>query len=73
MGNNLITPKAFYNIINKDNVIIGIDKIYELCKTKSFPSLKMGGRYYIILNKVDEWFDKQAEKYWSSSSKILKV
>jgi excisionase family DNA binding protein len=65
MSNNLVTPKKFYELINKDNeIIIGIDKIYELVRRKDFPALKIGGRYYILENKVDEWFSKQAEKFW---------
>ncbi len=63
--NNIVTPKAFYNMINKDGtVIIGLDKIYNLVRRKDFPSLRIGGRYYILVDKVDEWLNKQAEKFW---------
>ena len=65
MNNKLITPKQFYNLINYENLtIIGVDKIYELVRRKDFPALKLGGRYYIIADKIDEWFNRQSEKFW---------
>lgn len=65
LQNDLVTPKAFYDIVNKNGtVIIGLDKIYSLVRLKGFPALKIGGRYYILINKVDEWFNKQADKFW---------
>ena len=37
---------------------IGEQKFRELCKTKNrnFPSMKVGCRYYIVKEKLDEWF-----------------
>lgn len=65
MVNKLITPKQFYETINDKNAaIIGKDKIYELVRRKDFPALKLGGRYYIIENKINEWLSKQSEKFW---------
>ena len=65
MENRLITPKELYEYINKDNrEIIGLKKIYMLIKRKDFPALKIGGKYFIIEQKVDEWMNKQAEKFW---------
>ena len=37
---------------------IGEQKFRELCRTKNrnFPSIKIGCRYYIVKEKLDEWF-----------------
>ena len=35
-----------------------------MVRRKDFPALKIGKRFYIIENKVDEWLNKQAEKFW---------
>lgn len=64
MGNKLITPKELYNYFNNGESIIGINTVYKLVRRKDFPSLKMGNRFYIIENKVDEWLNKQSEKFW---------
>jgi hypothetical protein len=65
MENKLITPKELYDYFNKGNrEIIGLKKIYSLIKRKDFPSLKIGGKFFIIEQKVDEWLNKQAEKFW---------
>lgn len=64
MENKLITPRELYEYLNKDKEILGLEKIYKLVKRKDFPSLKIGGRYFIIENKIDEWFSKQSEKFW---------
>lgn len=61
----LITPKEFYNLVNRNEPgKIGMVRIYELVHRKDFPALKIGGRYYILANKIDEWFNKQSEKFW---------
>lgn len=41
---------------------IGKDKAYELVKSKSFPSLKIGGRYYIAKPDFVEWIGRQKVK-----------
>ncbi len=62
----LITPKELFLLMNKDGGgKIGLMKVYELVRKKDFPSLKIGGRYFILENKLDEWFNKQADKFWS--------
>jgi hypothetical protein len=61
----LITPKELFSLMNKDNPgNIGLMKVYELVRRKDFPALKIGGRYFVLENKLDEWFNKQAEKFW---------
>lgn len=41
---------------------IGEQKFRVLCRStnKNFPSIKVGCRYYIVKNKLDEWFIKNA-------------
>ena len=38
---------------------IGKDKAYELVKGKSFPSIRIGGRYYVLKPEFIEWLKKQ--------------
>lgn len=65
MTNNLITPKEFYKYLCKNGkCTIGINTVYKMVRRKDFPALKIGKRFYIIENKVDEWLNKQAEKFW---------
>ncbi len=41
---------------------IGEQKFRELCrsKNKNFPNIKINSRYFIITNKLDEWFMENA-------------
>jgi len=64
MTNKLITPQELYKRLNDGKEIIGIHKVRSLVKRKDFPSFKIGNKYYIIENKLDEWFEKQAQKFW---------
>ena len=41
---------------------IGKDKAYALVKSKSFPALKLGGRYYVIQPDFVIWLEKQTGK-----------
>ena len=40
---------------------IGKDKAYLLVKSKSFPALKVGGRYYVIKPGFIAWLGKQTK------------
>ena len=40
---------------------IGKDKAYKLVKSKSFPALKVGGRYYVIKPGFIAWLGKQTK------------
>ncbi len=52
----LITPKQFYDRINHNlDEPIGMNMIYKLVKDKDFPSVKIGGRFYVIEDQVQEW------------------
>ena len=50
----LMTIKELQNYLS-----IGKDKAYALVKSKSFPALKVGGRYYIIKTDFVVWLGKQ--------------
>ena len=41
---------------------IGKDKAYALVKSKLFPALKLGGRYYVIKPDFVIWLEKQTGK-----------
>lgn len=41
---------------------IGRDKAYALMRSKGFPSIKIGGRYYVTQKALDEWLEKYAYK-----------
>lgn len=40
---------------------LGICNVYNLCHSRGFPAVRVGGRWIIPRNKLDEWLDKQAE------------
>jgi len=39
---------------------ISLSKAYELCRKRSFPSVKLGVAWKVNKNALDEWFLKQA-------------
>ena len=55
---NLISVHDFAEQMCK-NVGIGPNKIYGLVKEPGFPSVKLGGRYYVLVDKVNEWLERQ--------------
>lgn len=54
----LISPEQAKNILGG----IGRNAIYNLCKEKDFPSFKIGTKYYINKEKLQEWANKQSDK-----------
>ena len=50
----LMTIKELQNYLG-----IGKDKAYKLMKNKSFPAVKIGGRYYVIKPDFAVWLAKQ--------------
>ena len=62
-GCTLISPHQFYERINRElDEPIGINTIYKLVKEKDFPSVKIGGRFYVIEEKVSGWLAELAGK-----------
>lgn len=41
---------------------IGRDKAYALMHAPAFPSIKLGGRYYVVDKEVDDWLKRNAYK-----------
>lgn len=59
----LISPKQLYGLINRElDEPIGLSTIYKLVKQKDFPSVKIGGRFFVIEDKVSEWLQNLTGK-----------
>jgi len=59
----LISPKQLYNRINRDlDEPIGLATVYSLVKQKDFPSVKIGGRFFVIEEKVIDWLENLTGK-----------
>lgn len=58
---NFISVQDFAEQMSK-NVPIGISKIYAMVKEPGFPSVKVGGRYYVLIDRVNEWLEEQSRK-----------
>ncbi len=56
---DLMSVQEFAEQMTK-NVAIGANKIYAMVKEPGFPSVKIGGRYYVLVDKVNEWLEKKA-------------
>lgn len=54
---DLLTPRQIADYLH-----IGNDKLYSLMKQKSFPSFKLGSRYYVRKDRFEEWMDNQTKK-----------
>lgn len=53
----LLTVKNLIEILK-----IGRDTAYALMRSSAFPSMKIGGRYYVTQEELKKWLDKQAYK-----------
>ncbi len=59
----LISPQQLYTRINMDlDEHISLATIYRLVKEKDFPSVKIGGRFFVIEDKVSEWLQSLTGK-----------
>ena len=58
---NLISVQEFAEQLSK-SIAIGTNKVYALVKEPGFPSVKIGGRYYVLADKVDDWLEQQNYK-----------
>lgn len=58
---NLISVQEFAEQISK-NVPFGANKIYAMVKEPGFPSIKIGGRYYVLADRINEWLEQQNYK-----------
>jgi len=53
----LMTIKDLQNYLG-----VGKDKAYKLAKSKSFPAVRIGGRYYVVKPNFAVWLRKQTER-----------
>ena len=53
----LLTVKDLVQLLK-----IGRDTAYALMHSSAFPSMKIGGRYYVTQKELQKWLDKQAYK-----------
>ncbi len=44
----------------QDTLKIGRDKAYSLMHSKSFPSIKIGGQYYVSEDELQKWLKQYA-------------
>lgn len=57
---NLISIKAFADILNASTSgPIGDSAIYQMIKLPGFPALKIGNRFYIMIDRVQSWMEAQ--------------
>lgn len=43
---------------------IGNNKMYQLARTKGFPTIQLGNRLLISAKGLERWVEEQAEKGW---------
>ena len=41
---------------------LGKNKIYQLMHDNTFPSIKLGGRYYVKRDDLEDWLKKQTRR-----------
>ena len=59
----LISPRQFYSRINQHlDEPIGLNTVYSMIKQAGFPSVKIGGRFFVIENQVGDWLLKLSGK-----------
>ena len=51
-----------YTVKDLRDIGIGRDKAYQLMHNSSFPAIKIGGRYYVTQEALNEWLRKQQYK-----------
>lgn len=42
----------------RDYLGISTNAMYALMRCRTFPSIRIGGRYYVCADKLEEWLDK---------------
>ena len=56
---NLMSVQDFAEQMN-ESIGMGINKVYALVKEPGFPSVRIGGRFFVLVDKVNDWLDKKA-------------
>lgn len=52
----LLSPKELTKVLG-----VSLSTAYNLCKSKTFPSFKIGGNYYVSLENLKKWIDLQIQ------------
>lgn len=52
----LLTPTEARQLLG-----VGRTEIYNLCRSKGFPSFKIGSKYYINKDKLQSWCDSKCK------------
>lgn len=52
----LLSPKELSRYLG-----VSLSTAYNLCRSKTFPSFKIGGNYYVSLDRLRKWIDLQIE------------
>ncbi|MEA4911568.1 MAG: helix-turn-helix domain-containing protein [Oscillospiraceae bacterium] len=54
---NLLSPQQIKSYLGCSN-----KKVYDLMSSRTFPSLRIGKRYYVIESDFIDWIGKQTKK-----------
>lgn len=46
---------------------IGNNKMYQLARTKGFPTIRVGNRLLISVKGLERWVEEQAQKGWQGN------
>ena len=53
----MITPKELMTYLSCSR-----DTAYALCKRRDFPSVKIGKKFFILVDKLPEWLELESHK-----------
>lgn len=53
----MLTVKDLQRVLH-----IGRDRAYALMRSKAFPSIKLGGRYYVSVEALERWLKEYEYK-----------
>lgn len=54
--------EKLYTVKDLQEMEIGRDKAYQLMHNKSFPAIKIGGRYYVTEDALESWLKRYQYK-----------
>lgn len=57
---HLMTVPEFIQLFNESvSSSVGANKLYALVREKDFPAVKIGGRYYVLADRINDWLEQQ--------------
>ena len=54
--------KRLYTVNDLRQLGLGRDKAYQLMRSEAFPSIKIGGQYYVDEKAFEEWLKRYENK-----------